>query len=103
MGVAGQSYNQPIGTAQAAQPQKVHQKEEKGSAAEAAACKFSSRNQVASWRSLRREAALAVNSLRYDVSWGANYIVNDQLSLLRSKMNIQDPTRPAPAEILRSG
>ena len=40
MGVAGQSYNQSIETAQAAQPQKVHQKEEKGSAAEAAACKF---------------------------------------------------------------
>ena len=39
MGVAGQSYNQSIGAAQAAQPQKAHQKEEKGSAAEAAASK----------------------------------------------------------------
>ena len=40
IGVAGQSCNQSIRTAQAARPQKVHQKEEKGSAAEAAACKF---------------------------------------------------------------
>ena len=40
IGVAGQSCNQSIRTAQAAQPQKVHQKEEKGSAAEAAACNF---------------------------------------------------------------
>ena len=39
-GVAGQSCNQSIRTAQAARPQKVHQKEEKGLAAEAAACKY---------------------------------------------------------------
>ena len=39
-GVAGQSCNQSIRTAQAARPQKVHQKEEKGSAAEAAPCKL---------------------------------------------------------------
>ena len=38
IGMAGRSCNQSIRTAQAAQPQKVHQKEEKGSAAEAAAC-----------------------------------------------------------------
>ena len=38
-GVAGQSCNHSIRTAQAVRPQGVHQKKDKGSAAEAAACK----------------------------------------------------------------
>ena len=46
MDAAGQSYNQSIGAAPAAQPQKAHQKEEKGSAAEAAACKYIGRKLV---------------------------------------------------------
>ena len=40
IGLAAQSCNQSIRTARAAQPQKFHQKEEKGLAAEAAACKL---------------------------------------------------------------